>query len=444
MPNEQQDFGAEPDGLGDPPPVVADEPRNILILAAHQIAVRVAWIFKTESVIMPAFLDAVDGQAWVRGWLPVLNNVCQSASPLMLSRQLSGASRRKWAMSASTVLMGLPFLALAGIWFLLDGSRPAWLPPAFLVLYSVFFATNGINVVSYTTLQGKLVRPERRGRLMGLAGAWGSVLAIAAAWLWLGPWLSRPDGGYGEIFLFTGAGFSAAGFLSLLTAEPATPRSSAGGPSESLWSSVAATLRASPGFRRLCVASMLCFSAQLLFPHYQALARVELGLSGRQMMWWVIAQNAGTGVFAWWIGRIADRSGNRRALVVQSYLSAATPLTALFLAYVSPEWGKRGYWIVFGLLGLTPVTLKTLLNYTLELTPPSEHTRSVATLRLCMGVWLCLSPVLGVLIESTKSENSLPDFRIAFVAVSMLLIGAGIWAGTLPDPRAVDGAGSQH
>lgn len=413
--------------------ILADEPRNLLLLAGHQIALRVAWIFKTESVIMPAFLDAVGSEPWVRGCLPVLNNLCQSFSPLLLSGVLAGAARKKWAMSASTVLMGVPFVALALVWFSLGGTHPRWLPPLFLVLYSLFFATNGINVVSYTTLQGKLIRPERRGKLMELAGAGGSILSIAAAWIWLGPWLELPDGGYGRIFLFTGLGFSAAGLMSLFVAEPASPPHFSLGPRESLWRTVVGSLRKSAGFRRLCLASMLCFSAQLLFPHYQALGRVALGLSGRDLMWWVIAQNAGTGVFASWIGRIADRSGNRRALVLQSFVSAATPLLALFFAYARPDLGQSYYWIVFGLLGLTPVTLKTLLNYTLEMTPPAEHTHSVATMRMCMGIWLCLSPLLGVVIEATET------FVPAFLIVSALLVGAGIWATRLPEPRHASG-----
>ena len=39
---------------------------NMLVLAAYLIVQRVAWVFKTESVIMPAFLDTIAGAGWLR------------------------------------------------------------------------------------------------------------------------------------------------------------------------------------------------------------------------------------------------------------------------------------------------------------------------------------------------------------------------------------------
>ena len=49
------------------PPVEAAASRNFLLLALHQVVIRVGWIFKTESVIIPAFLDSIAGPGWVRG-----------------------------------------------------------------------------------------------------------------------------------------------------------------------------------------------------------------------------------------------------------------------------------------------------------------------------------------------------------------------------------------
>ncbi|HID75426.1 MAG TPA: hypothetical protein EYP56_05445, partial [Planctomycetaceae bacterium] len=58
------------------------EARNLLLLATHQIVFRIGWVFKTESVIMPAFVDLVAGPGWVRGCLPVLNRLGQSVPPV--------------------------------------------------------------------------------------------------------------------------------------------------------------------------------------------------------------------------------------------------------------------------------------------------------------------------------------------------------------------------
>ena len=38
--------------------VAAHEPRNIACLVTYQVVARIGWIFKTETVVMPAVLDA--------------------------------------------------------------------------------------------------------------------------------------------------------------------------------------------------------------------------------------------------------------------------------------------------------------------------------------------------------------------------------------------------
>ena len=39
----------------------AHEKRNFLVLALYQIVMRIGWIFKTESIVMPAVLDTITG-----------------------------------------------------------------------------------------------------------------------------------------------------------------------------------------------------------------------------------------------------------------------------------------------------------------------------------------------------------------------------------------------
>ena len=57
--------------------VAAHEPRNIACLVTYQVVARMGWIFKTETVIMPAVLDACVASGMLRGFLPVLNRVEQ-------------------------------------------------------------------------------------------------------------------------------------------------------------------------------------------------------------------------------------------------------------------------------------------------------------------------------------------------------------------------------
>ena len=54
--------------------------RNFGLGVLYMVLMRVGWIFKTESIIMPAVVDAIGGAGWLRGCLPMLNRFGQSLS----------------------------------------------------------------------------------------------------------------------------------------------------------------------------------------------------------------------------------------------------------------------------------------------------------------------------------------------------------------------------
>ena len=58
--------------------------RNFLATVSYQIMVRVGWIFKTESIIMPAALDSLGASGFIRGFLPMFGRFGQSIPPLLI------------------------------------------------------------------------------------------------------------------------------------------------------------------------------------------------------------------------------------------------------------------------------------------------------------------------------------------------------------------------
>ena len=79
------------DGIDEAINVEQHETRNLLVLAAYQVVVRVGWIFKTESVIMPAFLDHIasgPSAGLLRSLLPLLNRFGQSVPPMFFAARL--------------------------------------------------------------------------------------------------------------------------------------------------------------------------------------------------------------------------------------------------------------------------------------------------------------------------------------------------------------------
>ncbi len=423
------------------------EPHNLLALSAYSVLLRFAWIFKTESVIIPAFLDSIAGAGWLRGFLPVLNRFGQSLPPIFFARRLREARVKKWSLLGTSAGLGVSMIAVAALWMLTDNKHQAWLPPLFLLLYLIFFASNGLNQQVFGTLQGKLIRADRRGELLGLSGIGGSITSIIGAWFLLQYWLSLPDRGFGYIFGFSGLGFLVAGATCFFVKEPPDVGHVSNVPvpggiqSDGQVENLPPTdgglvasyrlVRDDRDFRRLAIVAMLFIAIQLLFPHFQALGQQHVAPDqiGYQLMLWVIAQNAAVGLFSWVSGKLADRFGNRLSLQWQVFGTACVPLLALLFTSGVEGWGPQHFWITFFFLGLTPVTIKTLTNYALELTEPARHPLYVATLHACLAVPFIFAPLVGWLVDW------LEGFERVFIGVSGVIALGWLASLRLVEPR---------
>ena len=518
------------------------ETQNLLLLAVHQIVFRCGWIFKTESVIMPAVLDQVAGAGWVRGFLPVLNRFGQSVPPVFLAQYIRSLRHKKRALAVFTMLMSVPFALLSLIWFVFStppeeairqddsawrlpvqhggeyaiwvrlatsrsamkspfltelcvddepvirwwipagqngswtrvtsgdtaepvvylfsegqhrldfdselaefeverlvvgkpdrrppfgGPRRAWVAPVFLALYLGFFALNGLYHVSFGTVQGKLIRPTRRGQLLLTSTFWGSIPAMLLAWWLLDQWLRLPNGGFEYAFGFTAACFFLAGLAALLLFEPPDETTGANNHWRGNLADTVRALRTDANLRCLVLVAALFGSGLIIFPHYQALARNSLGLSGVHLMVWVITQNAAVGVWSLFVGPMADRRGNRLTLRTLIFSSAVAPAFAIWLTHMPTGQGADLFWLVFIPLGVSPLVLRILVNYALEICEPEEHPRYLSILALGLAIPFVFSPAVGWLVDTA-------GFEVVFVSTVGLLLASGVATFGLKEPR---------
>jgi len=406
------------------------EPRNFLVMALYQVVMRMGWIFKTESIVMPAVLDTIGGSGWLRGCLPLINRFGVSLPPILFSRRLKIMPRKKWAVMGCTFGMSAAMLGMA-LMFLVAGSAVYWWMPAlFLVCYAGFFVSNGINQVSVATLQGKTIRANWRGRLMLTANVVGAVSAITCAAMLLPLWLSENGGRFHCLFGFAGAAFAVAAVLTMLVREPGDDYRQEAIPVKRHFIEAWGILRRDANFRRLAFVAMLFGCTFMLFPHYQALGREWLGLPLKDIVWWVIVQNAGTAVFSLLAGPLADWRGNRLALRLVLLGAASVPALAIALAYAGQAFPamKVAYCLVFVMVGFTPVTTRLLSNYALEIAQPQDHPRYLSTLSLCMASPMLLAPLAGMLIDQTS-------FEAVFLPIAGLILLGCLLTFGLSEPR---------
>lgn len=408
------------------------ESRNFLVIALYQIILRTGWIFKTESIVMPAVLDLITGGGplggLLRGCLPVLNRIGHSIPPMLFSRRLKVLARKRSAVLVCTLCMATMFAILSTMFWLVGSAVYVWMPAVFLACYVAFFAATGINNLSLGTLQGKLIHATRRGRLLLTANVVGAVTAIAAVSLLMPLWLTPEGGRFEFIFGMTAACFAVGALCILLIAEPRDDYDEPDRGVRHLFTSALAIVRTDRNFRRLALVAMAFATSLVLFPHYQALGRSErLQLDFKDLMLWVIIQNAGTALFSLITGPIADRRGNRVVMQIVLLGIAAMPVLAISLSHWQ-SWGPTLYPGVFLFIGLTPVGFKTLNNYTLEISPAEDHPRYLATLGLCFAVPLLLSPALGWVVEATS-------FEAVFFGVSGTVLLGWLLTFRLHEPR---------
>ncbi len=404
-------------------------PRNFLVLAIYQVLIRIGWIFKTESIVMPAFMDAVGGTPALRGCLPMLNRFGTSIPPLLMARRLKNMPQKRRALFRCSLTTGLLFWALALMATLAAGHYHAWTPWVFLAIYGTFFSFHGLDELSLGSLQGKLIPATSRGRLMTLSISLGAPLAIVAAGLSMGRWLARPDGGFEMLFLASGTFFVAASLATFFLVESDDAYAD---PPVRLSSHVAAAgalLKSDENFRRLATVAGMFGASLMMFPHYQALAHQRLDLDLTNLLLWVIVQNAGAGLFSLLAGPVADWQGNRVVLRTAILICGCVPLLALLLVHVDPAIGRRWFWLVFLPLGLTPVTIRTLSNYTLEICRPADHARYLSTLSVCLAAPIVLlASLVGGLV-------SLIGYEAVFIGGAAVILCGGMLTFRLDEPR---------
>ena len=410
--------------------VAACEPRNIACLVAYQVVARIGWIFKTETVIMPAVLDACVASGLLRGFLPVLNRVGTSLFPLVVAPIISRTKSIRWLLVATTLGLSLCFAVLSVAWSYLLNDQPFILAMIFLGTYGLFSTINGCNQLLVATLQGRLISAGRRGRVLVLSVTSGSVIAIIAAFVALGPWLQEPNG-FINIFAATSLFFAAAAVIPFFFKEPKNPS-----PVESRNVSKTVSsgsflqlLSRDRSLSRLAVVAA-CFSAVLiLFPHYQSFAREQFGDTTRSLLTWIVVQNIATGLASLVVGPLADSRGNRLVVIGLLGCCTATPLFVAVLTMVSPSTAIQWFWMAYLPLGFNPIMLRIISNYALELAPTTGlQPHYVSLVGGSMALPFILSPAVGWGID-------------VLGGVPFFLVGAGIIAfGTLvafglPEPR---------
>ncbi len=420
---------ADADADASSPDVTSNQRHNFVVLTLYHVVLRIGWIFKTESIVMPAVLDSIGGTATLRGMLPMLSRFAMAIPRVIAAPIIRRTKQKKNALAIFTALMGLSFLTLASCWLVPGKPFHRVLPYLFLAIYTLFFVWSGLNALCFGTLQGKVIPVRIRGRLMLASNVVGSIASIAFLILLMPGWLSHTNGQFQFIFGFSGLAFLFAGCVALRCREADDlPQVDSEAVHHDGFRRVFTALQQDPHLRRIALVSALGSCSIMLFPHYQALARQRMDATYHALLPWIAVQNIGTALFSLLSGPIADAAGNRRVLQGITWCMVGIPLLALTLTRINA--GSFAFSCVFFFVGITPIFLRIVQHYTLELTTRSNHPRYLAAVALCTAVPFLLSGGVGYAVDQV-------GFDLVFLAISIVVAFSALLTLRMKEPRNI-------
>ena len=291
------------------------------------------------------------------------------------------------------------------------------MPFVFLTIYAFFFIATGISQLLINTLIGKLIRNTLRGRLAATGSVIGGTIAVLCAWFLLRTWLGAEGGRFELVFGFAGIMFLIASLVSLTFAEQADTETTVVQKPIPLLKTALQNVRGDRNLKRLMLVASMFGMCVVLTPHYQTLARVRLDVDFRSLIPWVIAQHIGASAITVPMGWLADRFGNRIVLRTLMSLLCVTPILGLVLSW-SGDTGRLLFPVVFFLLGLIPITVRFLNNYTLEVADRNQHPLYLSTLAIFMSApVIATSLIFGALVDIIGFE------AVYLIVLAFLLVG---------------------
>ena len=400
------------------------EKRNLFVFALNQILMRLGWMFKAESVVIPAFIDIYTSSGTIRGLLPLILRIGQSLPQFLVAQRVARMPKKQGFFILTGFGFTIPWCVLSLVLGLTHWSANV-IVAVFLVLCTIHWLMVGCNHLANGTLQGKLISPQKRGRLLAYSNVIGCSLSIGLAIYLMPRWLSETNPRYATIFGVTAGAFGIAAFVSFWFRElPSQAEGTA--PFFKFLGDALLLLRHDRNFRRFALVILLFYSIWPLFPHYAVFGKRTLGLASSGFVTLIVAQNASNAVGAGVMGNIADRSGNRFVLRLLILISAFTPLLAVGISRIPS--GAQLYWIIFALIGFTPVSARIVTNYTLEIAPQEKHPQYLGVMSLFQAIPLFVSPLIGALIEEFA-------FEPVFITSSVLVACGFLLTFRLAEPR---------
>jgi MFS family permease len=432
-----------------PPEVVAVYRRNFTANVLYSIFIRMGWIYKTESTVIPGFVTSLTSNPMLISVTPIISRISQFLPQFLFLNVVERAPRKKPMFLLVTTLFALSWGVLsATLWFGEELSASVLLT-VFFLCYGTGWVCTGISVILDRVMLGRLIPTRRRGRVFAIAGPFGSYSVVLS-----GPviaYLLSHAGdfprNYAVVFGIGFVTFLAAIACATLIREPfekrdAVEREGFVGLARHGW----ALVRTDASFRRIfglaCIQSLSAY----LFSYYVAYARTwspdmsfQTSLNA-SLGWGLSVQNVVIGTLSLFMGLLVDWKGNRVVLRALCAILTFVPVVATIIGRSVPLSHRLTvFLVVYAMIGCLPVLQRVMSNYVLEITTPERQALYVGIFGSGQMVTLLFPVCLGSVIETLRDGvGNQVAYEIAFVGCTLILSVSVVFAWRLIEPRHVE------
>jgi MFS family permease len=380
--------------------------RNYRLGVANGVLFSLGDSLASANLVLALLVRQLGGSLALVGLLPALQSGGFLLPQLLVGGRLQAMPyklplyRRAAAVRLST------FLILTLIVFA-SAAIPANLSLALLVIfYMVFNLGGGTSTLAFQDIVAKVVPARRRGAFFGTRQLLAGLLTFVLA----GPlvrWLLDADGplafpyNFGTLCLLCLVFYSLGLYAFTIVEEPPQTQLGTGVSFVEGLRRAPSILRKQANYRQFIISRMLTRVGQIAEPFYLLYATEALGLpAGVAGVYLAVRAIAGALSNVLW-GRVSERQGNRRLLLIAGVLIALTPALALLGPMLARSMGlaELGLSAAIGLVFLvsgvaTDGSNIAGMTYLLEIVPDDERPTYMGLANTTLGLVTFL-PVLG-------------------------------------------------
>lgn len=373
-------------------------PGNFFKHLISSTATKIGDSLASAKLVIPWLLAAIGAPAFLTGLVVPIREAGSLIPQLFVAGFIRPYAYRKWFWVWGSVLEGAAVIAIAAVALTLSGTAGGWITIALLVVFSL---SRGVVSVASKDVLGKTVSKNRRGTLMGYAGA-----VAGLATMFVGLYTKARGSQTGQEGFFFGL-LLAAGILWFLAAFvfstiKETPGATGGGGNAiSKALSSLSLLKTDSEFRHFVITRTLLLSTALSFPFYAVMSRENLGagLGGFGLL--IIAGGLGDTLSAPIWGRLADKS-SRLVMVWAALITAGLGAVLFAVTFIEIADSVREYMfaLFFLIMGIAHGGARLgRKTYLIDMATPETRPAYVAVSNTVIGILLLAGGGVGAVAQ---------------------------------------------